>query len=246
MGHASDRDQTRLIIVEGIMGSGKSTTCQFLEGYLQNRGISARFLPEWVMPHPIRVDDALPHPYEPWRDVTIEEYLERSRVRWHAFVEERRFAATVTVLDGQLFHGDLTNLFMMGASHEVCDRHVEQVTRATAPLRPAVIYFAASDVPRALGVVFRARGKKWEKYQVDWKTHSPYCQQRGLSGYDGLLRMYLDYRALTDGLFAALPMRKLQIDPSDGDWPRYQERIRVFLDAATPRGTAGDGSDIAQ
>jgi len=239
-----ERNDTRLIIVEGIMGSGKSTTGQFLEGYLQRRGIPARFLPEWVAPHPIRLDDALPHPFEPWRNVTVEEYIDRSRGKWRALVEKRRFTDVVTILDGQLFHGDLTNLMMMGADRESCDRHIDQVTQITAPLCPAVIYLAASDVPRALEVVFQARGKAWEKYQVDWKTQSPYCKQRDLSGYDGLVQMYQDYRALTDDLFAHLPMKKILIDPSAGEWPLYQERIQEFLRVANSHSTVGSRKGI--
>jgi hypothetical protein len=69
---------TKLLIVEGIMGSGKSTTVRFLAKELQEQGIVARLVGEEVQPHPPRVDDRLPHPYAPWKDVGADVYLERS------------------------------------------------------------------------------------------------------------------------------------------------------------------------
>ena len=42
------------------------------------------------------------------------------------------------------------------------------------------------------------RGEKWVQYQVDWKLQAPHCRRLGLSGLDGLITLYEEYRALTD------------------------------------------------
>jgi len=243
-----ERRETRLIILEGMLGAGKSTIGAFLESHLVAQGIPAHFLPEWVLPHPIRLDDTLPHSYEPWLDLTVDAYLERSWARWAAFVRKRRFIDTVTVLDGQLFHGDLTNLLMMGASREQCDRHIAQITEITAPLCPAVIYLTSGDVRQSMDAICQTRGEDWRKRQVEWKTKSPYCQERGLSGYDGLVALYQDYRVLTDSLFADLRLHKMTLDTSAHEWKRYQESIVAFLPIApipARRGPTGDQKTCA-
>jgi hypothetical protein len=52
--------------------------------------------------------------------------------------------------------------------------------------------------------------------------------QRSLQGFEGLVRLYQDYRALCDELFARLELPKLTIR-NEGDWPAYYQRILEFL-----------------
>jgi ABC-type multidrug transport system ATPase subunit len=69
---------TRFILVEGIMGAGKSTTAGFLTEQIRQHGIAARFLAEGPSieepEHPLRVATEFPHPNGIWLDLTVEEY----------------------------------------------------------------------------------------------------------------------------------------------------------------------------
>ena len=51
----------RLVIVEGIMGSGKSTTMRFIAKHLQEAGRPAVYIHERTDPHPVRATDELEH-----------------------------------------------------------------------------------------------------------------------------------------------------------------------------------------
>jgi hypothetical protein len=44
-------------------------------------------------------------------------------------------------------------------------------------------------------------------------------------GLDGLISLYRDYRQLTDDLFQKLPLAKLAIENSGGNWPAYERLI---------------------
>ena len=107
--------QARLVIVEGIMGSGKSTTAQCIATRLESAGRPAHAVTEMTRPHPVRATDGLPHWYQPWVDITSAGLAERSLIKWQGFVAATQTDATAHVLDGQLFHGDLTNLFLTPA-----------------------------------------------------------------------------------------------------------------------------------
>src|SRR5688500_10361321 len=65
---------TKAIFVEGIIGSGKSTTAHFLTDYLNQQQIAARFMPEGGRDHPLRVAGSLPHPFQIWRDLTLDQF----------------------------------------------------------------------------------------------------------------------------------------------------------------------------
>ncbi len=223
---------TRFIFVEGIMGSGKSTTAWFLTEQLQRQGIPARFLLEGPTidepEHPLRVATALLHPNVVWLDVTIDEYIALSLRKWRSFAQEARQSETVTACDGLLFHGNMTDLMLMNASPEVLRSYIAQVLETISDLNPVVIYFSHPDIARALRRICDARGSKWEAYQVNWKVLSPYGKERSLQGFDGLIQLYQSYCTLCEDIFAQLTLPKLAIR-NEGNWTGYYEEILSFL-----------------
>jgi len=223
---------TRFIFVEGIMGSGKTTTAWFLTEHLQRHHIAARFLlegPSIEEPdHPLRVAPTLPHLKEVWLDVTIEEYIELSLRKWRAFAHEAQQSATVTVCDGLLFHGNMTDLMLMNAEPAVLYDYVTRVIESIHNLNPVVVYYYHTDVGQALRTIRDERGSSWEAYQVNWKLASPYAVQRSLKGFEGLVQLYQTYRALCDKFFTRLTLPKLAI-LNEGDWSGYYDKILAFL-----------------
>jgi len=223
---------TRFIFVEGIMGSGKSTTAWFLTEQLQRHGIPARFLLEGPTveepTHPLRIATGLPHPNAVWLDVTIEEYIALSLRKWYAFAQEAQQRETVAACDGLLFHGNMTDLMLMNARPEVLHVYVAQIIETISALNPVVIYSSLPDITRALRRICEARGSKWEAYQVNWKVLSPYGRERSLHGFDGLVQLYQTYCALCEDIFAQLALPKLAIR-NEGDWRTYYEEILNFL-----------------
>ena len=227
---------TKFIFVEGIMGSGKSTTAWFLTEQLQRHGIAARFLLEGPTveepQHPLRVATELPHPNGVWLDITIEEYIELSLYKWRTFAQEALQSPTITACDGLLFHGNMTDLMLMNARPAVLHAYVAQVIEIISDLNPVVIYFSHPNITRALHKICDGRGSDWEAYQVNWKVLSPYGMERSLQGFDGLLQLYQTYCALCNDIFARLKVPKLAIR-NEGEWARYYEEILSFLQLPT-------------
>ena len=225
--------QTRLVIIEGIMGSGKSTTARWIAARLEESGLRALAITERVEPHPVRGTDGLDHWFQPWLDITIEGLVERCLAKWRSFVVQAQATETIYTLDGQLFHGDLTNLFLMGASPKAIAKYCETVADIARPLAPLLIYFYQADVARAIRTIAAERGEEWIKYQVDWKLQAPYSRRLGLTGLDGLVALYKEYRALTDELYSRLDLPKLAIDNSQQKWDVYYQQIHARLIADT-------------
>ena len=221
--------QTRLVIVEGIMGSGKSTTARWIAAQLEEAGLRALAITERVDPHPVRGTDGMEHWFQPWRDITTEGLIDRCLAKWRTFVAEAQATETIYALDGQLFHGDLTNLFLMKASRAAIAKYCETVADIARPLAPVLIYFYQADVARAIHTIAAERGEEWVKYQVDWKLQAPYSRRLVLTGLDGLVALYRDYRGLTDELYSRLDLPKLAIDNSQQAWDTYYQQIRAHL-----------------
>jgi len=180
------------------MGSGKSTTMRFVAKALEDAGRPALAVHERADPHPVRATDELQHWFEPWRESTGEQLARRAVSRWRSFVEEVRLGAAVPVLDGQLFHGDLTNLFLMEVSFDEIAAYCESLTQLIGPLHPLVVYLRQESVERAVRTVCAERGGGLGEVsgrlevegtlrdapELDWsrRSHRPVP---GLSKHDG-------------------------------------------------------------
>jgi hypothetical protein len=225
-------EQHGLVVIEGIMGSGKSTTMRFVAKALEEAGRPALGVHERADPHPVRATDELQHWFEPWREFTAEQLASRAISRWRSFAEAVRPGPSVPVLDGQLFHGDLTNLFLMEASFDELAAYCESLVQLIRPLRPLIVYLRQENVERAVRAIATERGDAWVQYQVDWKLKGPYAVRRNLVGLEGLIALYQDYRRMTDALFDRLALEKMVIENSARDWAHSNRQVceRLGLD----------------
>jgi hypothetical protein len=210
----------RLVIVEGIMGSGKSTTTLSIVHRLEASGIAAIGITEGVDPHPIRFDWDLP-----WSEMPPAELAKSGVAKWRSFVASSLNVERISIVDGQLFHGGLTALLLLEADADTMATYCREIVAIIRPLRPLLIYFHQDDVESAIRLVSTQRGGQWVNYQVNWKLESPYAKRRGLAGLDGLIALYREYRALTDQLFADLDIPKIGIENSRQEWAMYDDII---------------------
>ena len=214
----------RLIIFEGIMGSGKSrATLHFA------KQLGATAVHETTDPHPVRGADGLEHWFQPWLDVSTQQLAARALAKWRAFVRAQQGSDAVPALDGQLFHGDLTHLFLMEASEAEIEAYCRELLKVMRPLDPYLVYFRQKDVAKAIEKICIERGPDWAKCQTDWKLQTPYSVRRKLGGQAGLARLYEDYRRLTDRLYDKLDIPKIAIENTAGNWDDYYRRIEANL-----------------
>ena len=229
--------QTKFIFVEGINGSGKSTTATYLTKYLQEHKIPARLLPEGGRGNPLRVAASLPHPFQIWRDITADEFVSTSLRKWQGFVNAARHFNAVTVCDGLLFHGNMMDLLLLDASPEAVQSYIRESISLLRELDPVLIYLYQDDVVETLRRTATIRGDEWISVQARWKLASPYGRERGLDqmpafnlpGFGGLIHLFTEFRSLSDSILAELPIPVLRIDNSAGAWSEYYQNIRSFL-----------------
>jgi hypothetical protein len=210
----------KLVIVEGIMGSGKSTTTLNIAHRLEASGILAIGVTEGVDPHPIRFDWDLP-----WSEMQPVALAKSCIAKWRSYVDSSLPVERISIVDGQLFHGNLTSLLLLEADVDMIAAYCREIVALIKPLRPLLIYFHQDDVDSAIRAVSTQRGEKWVNYQVNWKLESPYAKRRGLAGLDGLIALYREYRVLTDQLYADLDIPKISIENSREEWAIYDEII---------------------
>jgi len=210
---------TKLILVEGLPGSGKSTTCQKLYRVLRNSGLAADYYHEFYQPHPIVGAD----------DRNVDDWVTRTLSKWKAFVQLRLEQCSIAILDAAAFQCTVGDLLEMGAERETMKAYALEVLELIRPLRPSLIYIYQQDVQAALKRVCEQRPTRWRKRVQTLLNDTVYGRNRALDGWD----LYFDYnrtlRALCDELFQAYDVHRISLENSDGRWDDHFGKICRFV-----------------
>src|SRR5262245_31107560 len=92
MSRLSGETCSRIVIVEGIMGSGKSTTVLRLADRLRTFGVPALGITEGASPHPIRFDWD-----QPWSDMPATQLAKSAAARWRAYAASASMSESMSV-----------------------------------------------------------------------------------------------------------------------------------------------------
>lgn len=212
---------TRLILVDGLPGSGKSTTAQFIALQLQRHHFPARWFYEDEEPHPIHF----------WEADDRADFARRNLNAWQSFAAAARNSNEITVLESSIFQRTTGALLAQYDDvHEAwLQSYYDDVQVAIAGLAPKLIHFYQKDTTRLMRRTFAERGASWTQMIVDFVTRAPLSRQKGWTGVDGAIAFLAAYQQLCDRLFARLSMPKIAIENSGGEWPLYYRQIMDFL-----------------
>lgn len=239
---------TKLILVEGLPGSGKSTTAHTVARLLADRGVPVRWWYEEEVNHPVyafRDRTTLQQVVDDLADGEYRRVLATALAQWRRFAVLMQGTDSVVLIDGCLL-GYLTwSLFPLAVPEAEIREYVAEVERIIAPATPCLIYFYQQDVGASLARLCARRGGDTEQRLIQQSTQSPYGRQRGLQGFAGMVAYWAAYRQLTDAAFAGLALPKLAIETTAGDWPTYRQQVLTFLGlppAATQRLPDGEAA----
>jgi hypothetical protein len=126
----------RLVLVEGLPGSGKTSVAKHLSPALRSRGIAAVGIRELDPDHPVV-------PRSVMRLAGGDDYAERCLERWEAFVDAAPEAATI--IEGCAFQSTVRFLFANGASGDEICVYWERFEKLIAPLSPRFVYLYQDD-----------------------------------------------------------------------------------------------------
>ncbi|SEO55199.1 DNA/RNA helicase domain-containing protein [Paenibacillus sp. OV219] len=223
---------TQLIMIEGIPGSGKSTTAQLISNELLRMGLGHKWWYEEVKGHPVYIYENYNEMQTIIEDLTSGNYqkvIDRALKKWREFADSVQLSNEIVIVDSCLF-GYLTwTLFPFEVPVQEIEAYVKAVEQMLKPLNPAIIYFYQIDIGAALKNICTRRGGETEQHFIRASTGSAYGKSRGLDGFEGMVAYWKDYRTLTDTAFQSLACNKISINNSEGNWPQYARMISDFL-----------------
>lgn len=219
----------QLIVVDGLSGSGKTTTCRWLEQQLHQRQVTPHAIYEADVPHPLHwwhYWDGVHHLAPDFDRVSAAQYMETSLKKWTQFIDDVRQSDEIVVVEG-VFYCLAVWFFLQGdvAAHDIA-AYIGQVEEIITPVAPFLIYLRQDRIPEHTRTVWSSRGARLEQELIANMERTHYFRRRQLRGFDGVIALWQDTQALTDELFTTHQIGKLAIEVTHGRWESSYQQIR--------------------
>jgi hypothetical protein len=215
----------RLILVEGMIGSGKTTTAGHLADWLSRRGEDVRAFDEGDADHPIRtrrVDELLaaPAPGDPGA---------YSAGQWRLLAERCLRDEQTVILESVFLQNSVMPAFIDGAPAAAVADICAEIQRQAAPAEPFLVYLRPIDIAAAIARVHQTRGEPWSSRNLDFVENSPWARRRNLRGRDAVVQLYQAWDPVASELFDRYPFGKLIVPDPHHDWPATLRAISAAV-----------------
>jgi thymidylate kinase len=227
---------TKLVLVEGPPGSGKSTTAQMLAEAISASGTACQCFLEWSADNPIVIGD----------DLHLDEVVAFSIARedevlgqWRKFARAQLARDLVTVLESRFWQTSIMLMYAAGHPLEGALESSQRIMDAIQGLNPVLIYFQIEDAHAFILRTIDIKEKEWQRsgFESTWAEHvykalegQKWFTERGLCGLAGLVAFLEDWSRVTETLYDRLPFPKIKIQNPHLDWALAMRQIHRFLD----------------
>src|SRR5262249_40040618 len=152
----SPRPRRRLVLIEGMVGSGKSTTAERLAARLIEAGADARAFTEFADDHPVRtrVADRLCGTEEGEADAYFPE-------QWTAPATRCACSERTTIIESTFLQNTVMPHFTDDEPIAVVEDVFTDLLARVAPADPLLVYLRPVDVAAAIRRVHAERGDPW-------------------------------------------------------------------------------------
>lgn len=211
---------TRLILVEGLPGSGKSTIGQLLGTQIQKKHMNTEWFSEGDIGHPIDWDAVIDE-----ESFNPDEYMKLRMEKWKNLADKINCSDTVTVLESSMFQIPINELLFNNAEDASIMKHISSVLDVIKCLNPVLIYFYQHDVEEAVKRACRFKGESWTNRVSQAIAGTRFGKSRNLQGYDGMVQYFTARSKLEYSIFSIAGINKLWIENSASDWGAYRTQI---------------------
>jgi hypothetical protein len=244
----------QLILVEGLPGSGKTTTAKLVQQILAKKGIEGKLFLEGDLDHPAdfesvaclsegeihfqhisefrKVGDDYLVPYRKLGlDLSDKDIYELPFEKNQELIAANwgRFAKEaegVHIFECCFIQNPVTvGMIKYGTQDEQVIGYVKELEAQAAGLHPLLIYIDRDDVEEAFLKAVEERPKEWSQFFTGYYTQQGYGKRHGLTGIQGTIEVLKARKELERNIIDKLDMQKIIIH----DLNNMSEVLKKYL-----------------
>ncbi len=214
--------QCRLVLLEGMPGTGKSSVSQAIYRDLLALGVPARWLHE-ESEHQLQLFFD-PDRHTPWRA-----YLAEVIDRWQAFASEVSNGNEVIVVDSAVLQNHFRSLLIFDIDQEAVFETASAIEGIAADLFPRWIYLSPRDITAHFESIIKVRGQRMLDLWIEAHDRYPFTTNAGLSGHAGFIAFWRQFDAITTKVFDDVEQSKLRVEVDANSRNATLDSLRAFL-----------------
>ncbi len=216
-------EEGQVVFIEGLFGSGKSTTAELLERELGADGRQVVSWYEFAEGHPIPID-----PGGVEEEVIAPDPIARVEAKWD--VAKLLAGSGTLVLESRLFQHAAMYPLLADQPVSAIKGLLSRLYTRLVPLKPRLVFFSHGDIAaRVESVCAAPEDRSWLDWASALATRLPWASHRGLQGEAGWRAFMLCWGELLEELAADCPFEKLVLRDAWRDRPASVKEILSFL-----------------
>ncbi len=218
---------SKLVMVTGMSGTGKSSTSQQLAKQYELNGIPCRWIHEEIENHPIRKEGEFAVDR-----LDTEEGMKHNVIemlsRWKALANEIAESDQVYVMEGCFYQSIIRYFFASPYTEEQIKVYYSEVLEILKPLKPSLVFLYRPQVRESFQQAFSVRGEQWKNIILQWEDEG-YFKYHPYAGEESIYAMWEHYQRLTNEHFDQYQGNKIKLFTADGQWQKHIQELTEFM-----------------